>query len=236
MREIDKWSKRFKYRKVSKIVIIICFFLAVAVIGLTYYGSNVGNFLITIEEASIKNLSLADNAEFNNPTSLLSAEGLREMTNATYSQIPFDIDAYDGLHNDNIDYRYTAYTFYARNVSEIAFGYSMKIEITKVYKQTDSAIRVMVIRNGVREIYAKWQEEGDEIGLPERNLNNDNISLYQVTNFVSATTVCNRDVDRFEKGATDKYTVVIWLEGWDPECIDDIKGGTVKMEMKFATY
>jgi hypothetical protein len=35
----------------------------------------------------------------------------------------------------------------------------------------------------------------------------------------------------FEVGKIDKYTVVIWLEGDDPECIDDILGGEMKLKM-----
>lgn len=31
----------------------------------------------------------------------------------------------------------------------------------------------------------------------------------------------------------DKYTVVAWLEGEDPECVDDIKGGYIEMNMSF---
>ena len=31
----------------------------------------------------------------------------------------------------------------------------------------------------------------------------------------------------------DKYTVVIWLEGDDPNCKDDILGGHVEMTMRF---
>ena len=34
-------------------------------------------------------------------------------------------------------------------------------------------------------------------------------------------------------GEVDKYTVVIWLEGEDPECVNDILGGTIEMMFKF---
>ena len=37
----------------------------------------------------------------------------------------------------------------------------------------------------------------------------------------------------FDPGATNKYTVVIWLEGNDPDCVDDIIGGVIKMQMDF---
>ena len=35
----------------------------------------------------------------------------------------------------------------------------------------------------------------------------------------------------FLVGYVDKYTVVIWLEGDDPECVDRIVGGSMKFDM-----
>lgn len=35
-------------------------------------------------------------------------------------------------------------------------------------------------------------------------------------------------------GETDKYTIVMWIEGEDPECIDDIRSGYVKLEWFFS--
>ena len=43
----------------------------------------------------------------------------------------------------------------------------------------------------------------------------------------------DRNVTDFKSGSIDKYTVVIWLEGWDPECVDNIMGGEVKLSMNF---
>ena len=40
--------------------------------------------------------------------------------------------------------------------------------------------------------------------------------------------------EKISPGEKDKYTVVIWLEGDDPDCIDDIIGGEIKMEMKIT--
>ena len=94
----------------------------------------------------------------------------------------------------------------------------------------------MIIADGEKEIKAKWQEQGPETGLAEKNLDYNNESQYEVTNFISATRVYYRPVERLESAQIHKYTVIIWLEGWDAECIDNIKGGSVKMEMKFSTF
>ena len=38
----------------------------------------------------------------------------------------------------------------------------------------------------------------------------------------------------FRPGDIDKYTVVIWIEGNDPDCVDDIIGGEVKLHMNLS--
>ena len=35
-------------------------------------------------------------------------------------------------------------------------------------------------------------------------------------------------------GGSDRFTVVIWLEGDDPDCVNDILGGELKMHMDFT--
>ena len=39
--------------------------------------------------------------------------------------------------------------------------------------------------------------------------------------------------EKLGPGEKDKYTVVIWLEGNDPDCVDKIIGGTMKLGMNF---
>jgi hypothetical protein len=51
--------------------------------------------------------------------------------------------------------------------------------------------------------------------------------------FETDTTVMTTTTEGFKVGDIDKYTVVIWAEGNDPECIDDIRGGHVRMRMLF---
>ena len=36
----------------------------------------------------------------------------------------------------------------------------------------------------------------------------------------------------FKSGDIDKFTIVIWIEGDDPDCIDDLIGGEMKMHME----
>ena len=54
-----------------------------------------------------------------------------------------------------------------------------------------------------------------------------------MTNFASGNTVTNGLVENFKPGDITKITVVIWLEGNDPDCTDDILGGEFKIDMVF---
>ena len=108
MNSVEKWTRRIQYLKISKYIIVICFFLSISVIGLTYYGTNVGNFLVTIERQSIANLTLSEKADFSGSVALLQAKGLKDVTHATLynedlnpAHIPANIDEIgEGSHND----------------------------------------------------------------------------------------------------------------------------------------
>ena len=52
-----------------------------------------------------------------------------------------------------------------------------------------------------------------------------------MTNFESENLIVKKDVDNFASGDVAKITVVIWLEGDDPDCVDDILGGQLKIDM-----
>ncbi len=53
--------------------------------------------------------------------------------------------------------------------------------------------------------------------------------------FVDKDTVVEGVRQNISPYASDKYTVVIWLEGEDPECVDSIKGGEIEYKMIFET-
>ena len=38
-------------------------------------------------------------------------------------------------------------------------------------------------------------------------------------------------VSDFKPGDLDKFTIVVWIEGDDPDCTDALLGGEIKMHM-----
>jgi hypothetical protein len=60
-------------------------------------------------------------------------------------------------------------------------------------------------------------------------------SYYRVIpfQFESEDTCVFGSYEGIEPGETNKYTVVMWLEGDDPDCTDDLIGGHLGLEMQF---
>jgi hypothetical protein len=40
-----------------------------------------------------------------------------------------------------------------------------------------------------------------------------------------------KQISRYKTGDITKFTIVIWLEGDDPDCVDSIIGGQFKVDM-----
>lgn len=51
--------------------------------------------------------------------------------------------------------------------------------------------------------------------------------------FLDDKVVTQGIVEGLKPKSYDKYTVVVWLEGEDPECVDAIKGGYIEMNLEF---
>ena len=80
-----------------------------------------------------------------------------------------------------------------------------------------------------------------EAGIDEDELLNlstferlDKVNKLVTTPFSSDKVVTTGERKEMENGEYDKYTVVIWYEGEDPECTDDIIGGWVELYMNFT--
>lgn len=73
------------------------------------------------------------------------------------------------------------------------------------------------------------EAERDRLGI------NDLYGLHEfrAQRFVNNDLITKGTVEDMEPGEYDKYTVVAWLEGEDPDCVDAILGGYIEMNMKF---
>lgn len=201
----------------QKVLICVALFMAV-LFGISFMQENMGNFTINLNRLELfrRGVAIADNSQFEGATARLTAEAVSDGTNIAADDLPNNLDEIDGSHNGK---NYVAYTFYIRNAGKEDLSYNAKLKIASASKGVEKAARVRVYRNGESTTYAAPAANGgNEAGCE---------------NFESDEVVCHLANDIFKVGYVDKYTVVIWLDGDDPECIDNIIGGAVEFAMDF---
>ena len=197
---------------------LLSMLLLVAVLFIfAFMQEKMGNFTINLNRLELyrKGISIADNGDFDGATARLTASTVEDATNISIDDLPEDIDDLDGSHNGK---NYMAYTYYVRNAGKEDLGYKASITLDSCAKGAEKAVRVAVWRNGERVVYAAPAADGSEEN--------------GCKNFKSDDVVCTYTEKKFLVGNVDRYTIVIWMEGDDPECVDSIIGGSVEFSMK----
>ena len=190
--------------------------LAFIILSVIYKG---GKFTITLDSrlARANQIVIYENSQIPEETIKLETKDMEFMDNISINWIPQNIDTeQDGSHNGE---NYIAYTFYIKNKGTETINYWYAIKIDDVIKKVDEAARVMVFLNGEKKVYAKINSITQ---LPEKD----------TTPFFSASISVLEQRKNFKPNDVDKFTIVIWLEGDDPDCIDNILGGEIKMHME----
>ena len=214
-----KEKKKKARRKVFKVLlgVTILFLINVYIILAIFYRGE--NFTVTLdsEYGRESGLIIYERAEESGDwRNFLRSDDIEFFSDISVNWLPKNIDNEgDGSHNGR---NYIAYTFYAENRGQDTINYWTAVEIDDVVRNVDEAIRVMVFKNGNKVIYAKNNRVTEK---PEPD----------TVPFHDEDTVMLELTENFEVGDIDKYTVVIWVEGDDSECKDDLIGGEIKMHM-----
>ncbi len=252
-------SKKYRYviknraiRKHSqrrKVVMSLMVFLAITILlGGSVYGILVlieyNNFKVMIDKDGLNILSLSHTEDFANPSEVISLGGPKFMDNITLMDIYYllpEIQRAEGTYGDENTYvKYLAATFFLKNISGEDRVYRESMLLREVTKGIDEAIRIMVVRNGEIDVYARPQSDGTpEEVVPgqmysikgEQTHNREEV--WMTTSFDGEYVFYNSGIP-LAANETVRYTLLIWLEGWDEQCVDDILGGKMKVEMQFS--
>ena len=209
----DKLKKEKKLKKKFKLAVILLLLLLL----ILYFV--IGNFSITLD----KNLYLDngiiiyDDFQYKVYRTELLAKAPETFNSIKEIWLPEEIKDYEGgSHNGD---SYLVYTFYIENTGDEVAGYTREVIIDDVIKDVDAAIRVRIYKNGEYLTYAKLSSEGEV----EPN----------TVPFIDDKIIMSEDVTNFKPNDIDKYTIVLWIEGEDPDCTDNILGGEFKVRMNF---
>ena len=199
-------------------LILVSMMLAVTILFIIAFSQEkMGNFTINLNRLELyrKGISISETGEFEDATAKLTATSIKDATNISIEDLPDNLDEGErGSHNGK---SYMAYTYYVRNAGKEDLGYIARITLDSCAKGAEEAVRVAVWKNGERIVYAEPAKDGN----PEEGCEN----------FESNDVVCSYHEADFLVGNVDRYTIVIWMEGDDPECVDSIIGGSVQFSM-----
>lgn len=229
-----------RYRVYTRVIpavmgVILALMAIVYVISLLF--SRYGSFTVSVKDYNDRNymLTLCENDRFNTSTSVLNGKAAKNVTNISRSILPQNLNDVSGEHNGD---NYVAYTFFLKNAGTGTCSYDYSLNISRATLNIDSAVRVRLYytphyytaetdvfdRNGDYREFAKPKTGGN--GLPETEIDGT-----VMTNFLSDDVITQGRVDNFAPGDISKITVVIWIEGDDPDCTDDLLGGQFKLDM-----
>lgn len=229
---VRNWHKMGKYIRLALLILLLV--LIVIYLVLKVFFSD-GSFSVSIDNNDMLYSGLAMYESMNDPMPKrrLSAADVQFMDNISIKWLPSNIDIEaEGSHNGD---NYIAYTFFIENQGDLMFNYWYTVTMGDVIKNADEALRIMVIVGNEKKVFAKAspldgsaecsyygpkQKECQEKTIPFREDADGTIILQKRANM--------------QPGDLDRITVVVWVEGDDPECLDNLIGGRVRLDMKIT--
>ena len=214
-----------------------------------------GHFTISLDEELFKEgFELSETIDFAKPTSYLFATPAEDILPISINDLPEDINQYEGVQNAD----WFAYTFFVRN-GPTEVSYTWELNFNSESRKLSDATWVMLFQDDKMLIYAEPKADGsvealpgfddnsrgyinpklmDQCAKPEEQYqlitSRGQLNYYRVVpiNFLSEKMVANGVREKMQPGEIHKYTVVIWLEGDDPQCVDELMGGHAGMEFR----
>lgn len=233
-----------KKRKRKKITILVSSISAVVVavfVILSFLGRNLGSFTVNLNRSNVS-LALSEKSNLEDSTSFLRIADIPTMDTYTYGMIDKDSEvdseatdylkgAQRNIKGEVTSLNYLKYTFFITNTGNTSATYDFSLNFldnedgsnvdnqaikdimrVKLYSNTDSDSHNATIyaNKGKNVKVVDGQETFNEY------VSDTNKQL--CTNFADEDTVLKFKYENFKPDEQIRYTVLIWLEGSDPEC------------------
>lgn len=215
--QVRRRKKRVKIAKLLLLILIIAIAIVYAVLSFINSGYF---FLISLDRNLYydNGVIIYEDPSYKVFRSRLIIPSVDMFDDMSKDWLPDNLEDKNGSHNGD---NYLAYTFYIENTGEDLVDYWDEMVIDDVIKNVDEAIRVRIYIDGKYIDYAKMGQNDQ----PEP----------ETVAFKSDKLVFRNHVEHFKPKDIHKYTLVIWLEGDDPECTNNILGGEIKAHMNFKS-
>ncbi len=213
----DKIHKKKIFSRIAHAVLLVLLLIFMISYSILYIVYNETNFSISVDKDMLKSsIFLSEDGSLENKSRKLSAYAAEYMDNISVNWISEDVDTEaDGSHNGT---NYVAYSFYLVHTGSNPINYWYEIDVDDTIRDLDDAIRIMIYHNGEKKIYAKPNTQTNEAEEGTEKFFSDNIAVLE-------------ERKNFNPGDKDHFTVVVWIEGDDPDCNNELLGGGIKMHM-----
>ncbi|MBQ7603640.1 MAG: hypothetical protein IJU75_01675 [Clostridia bacterium] len=216
-----------------------------------------GYYTVSLSEELLKEgFTLCENPSFTNPTVELIAPAADDVTCISIRSLPEYLDRIDGSHNG----QYFAYTYYIRNEGKSPAGLRWDLNLSSETKNLSDAVWVALYVDGDLRIYAeKDNKTGESEALPPKGDDTRGYRALPISSgfrengqfevvktvgeidylrvipdvYASGRSVTGGTFENVQPGDIHKYTVVLWVEGDDPDADNSKIGGNLGMEMSF---
>lgn len=227
--------------------------LLMAIAGIGLLAEMQGHFTISMSDEMFREgFTISEEPEFLSQTSHLFATPAVNVPCISIVDIPENVDEISGEHNG----RYFAYTFYLRNEGLNEADYRWELRFNSE-SEVAEATWIMLFIDGEMTIYAKAADDGRAEAIPAWD-NNDfgyleaplydkaiDKSQYDIVAemgdliywrvvpkpFVGDGVAAAGERNDVQPNEVHKYTIVVWLEGDDPDCTNNLIGKNIGFEM-----
>ncbi len=208
--------------------LVSLFLASTIVIVALFMGQEAGNFVIEVEGGNERKSVQICEKLGGSTASRLEAPSITEMTNTTYHRFSDKLSSYqevEGFMVDEDQHVYV-YSFYMINEGSESLRVRATMYYSNVTNNLDKAIRVLTMSSTSNQKNCYQVADETEMDYGDK--------YPAVSLFLGDGRVYEEDFLSVDPGATIKYTVVLWLEGNDPDCTDAIRLGQIRFALKLA--
>jgi hypothetical protein len=258
-----KSRNEVKHKKLITVIaiILVVILLGVGLFYGMYTFVKINSFKVFIDSSGSKVLSLSTDRSFSFGSEILEINGPGTMDNTTLAsgenlvsspaiedRLPTIVTS-DGFECSDTD-RFIASTFYLKNTTGIDQSYCEVLSLRNTSNSVETAMRVMLIRDYEILVYATNNDGELEKVVPlstpytefiiEENTD-ESVTLEHIgeeawlaNDFYSDEYVFYNEGLTLTSDQIIKYSIIIWLEGWDEDCTDDKLSGIIQMDFAFS--
>jgi hypothetical protein len=225
------WTKK------KLVTALLIFFLELSSIIalLTYYGQNVGCFTISLsKEVSNYNVYISTDEEFKSYSPRLICDSFTNAQQITYTIINTNyVRKANGIYKGNGN-TYVGYTYYVKNMGRETANLNFRMNIAQAEKNAEDVLWVWYFEGNDDSSGRMFQKKDDLNNLPA-NWEGYHSSYREREYFINDTTVFDGRFD-LKSQEVKKFSLIIWLEGDDPDVNDQIVGGKINFNVEYHLY